>query len=368
MFASAFTPTQAVAFQLIGAGLLAVFGFLCLLPRPRHRKLMLGTGLGTSALGLLVSFLVTRFGPATSDCVATVLFWFFSAGAVGFGSVLVVQRNPARGAIAFAFVVLSVCGLFLLLAAPFLMATTIIVYAGAIIVTFLFVLMLSHVNGPANENDRSREPLLGSLAGFGFVGLVLFALHQSLPAAGASPETVKPGLPIAPLTITERNTLIEVADQLAQAESANRDRLLSIEFQQLTRERLESVVGGTQSESGTPTLQQRLAVASAAPVVAAGIQRADALKGQIKTTFDTLETALIEVNPPDEARAKKALAELREQVVILAGTGGLPARNVSTLGLAVYSEYLLGVEMAGVLLLVATIGAVSIARRQGVAE
>ena len=111
------------------------------------------------------------------DAVGSVLFWLFSAGALGFGTVLVVQRNPARGAIAFAFVILSTCGLFLLLAAPFLMAATIIIYAGAIIVTFLFVLMLSQTGGPSDENDRSREPLLGALAGFAFAGLVLFTLY-----------------------------------------------------------------------------------------------------------------------------------------------------------------------------------------------
>ena len=73
------------------------------------------------------------------------------------------QRNPARGAIAFAFVILNTCGLFLLLAAPFLMAATVIIYAGAIIVTFLFVLMLSNVRSVSDENDRSREPLTKKL-------------------------------------------------------------------------------------------------------------------------------------------------------------------------------------------------------------
>ncbi len=118
------------------------------------------------------------------DLVGSLLFWLFSLGALGFGTVLVVQRNPARGAIAFAFVILSTCGLFLLLAAPFLMAATIIIYAGAIIVTFLFVLMLSQPKGASNENDRTREPLLGSLAGFAFVGLVLFALYLTYIGQG----------------------------------------------------------------------------------------------------------------------------------------------------------------------------------------
>ena len=47
--------------------------------------------------------------------------------------------------------ILATCGLFLLLAAPFLMAATIIIYAGAIIVTFLFVLMLSQQQGPSDS-------------------------------------------------------------------------------------------------------------------------------------------------------------------------------------------------------------------------
>src|SRR5688572_8400238 len=130
----------------------------------------------------------------------------FAAGALVFGTVLVVQRNPARGAIAFAFVILSTCGLFLLLAAPFLMAATIIIYAGAIIVTFLFVLMLSQQQGPSDENDRTREPLLGSLAGFAFAGLVLFALHQQ---AAATP----PPLP-GPTLADDREKLERVAERL----------------------------------------------------------------------------------------------------------------------------------------------------------
>ncbi len=156
------------------------------------------------------------------DVIGTILFALFSAGALGFGTVLVVQRNPARGAIAFAFVILSTCGLFLLLAAPFLMAATVIIYAGAIIVTFLFVLMLSHVDGPSDENDRSREPLLGSFAGFAFVGLVLFTLHQtSQPAqsADADAPAAQSRLLAPVVTAEERKTLADAAARLDAAEA-----------------------------------------------------------------------------------------------------------------------------------------------------
>src|SRR5688572_2422638 len=129
--------------QLILASALAAAGFFLLLPRPRGRSVAGGTAALLAAAAVFGAWLHQSFGRPASDAVGTVLFYLFASGAVVFGTVLVVQRNPARGAIAFAFVILSTCGLFLLLAAPFLMAATIIIYAGAIIVTFLFVLMLS---------------------------------------------------------------------------------------------------------------------------------------------------------------------------------------------------------------------------------
>ena len=105
------------------------------------------------------------------------LFYVFSAIAVGFGALLVTQHNPARAALSFALVVLRTCGLFLLLAAPFLMAATIIIYAGAIIVTFLFVLMLAQQEGPSDADARSREPLLATIIGFVLLGALLYVLQ-----------------------------------------------------------------------------------------------------------------------------------------------------------------------------------------------
>jgi hypothetical protein len=61
------------------------------------------------------------------------------------------------------------------------------------------------------------------------------------------------------------------------------------------------------------------------------------------------------------ADAKVAVQRLREEVLLLRGSAELPHRNVATLGYLLYSEHLLAVELAGTLLLVATIGAVAIA-------
>ncbi len=68
----------------------------------------------------------------------------------------VTSRNPVYSALWFASVVLSTSGLFLLADAPFLAAGTIIVYAGAIIVTFLFVIMLAQMEGKAHYDRAAR--------------------------------------------------------------------------------------------------------------------------------------------------------------------------------------------------------------------
>src|SRR5262249_38490774 len=56
---------------------------------------------------------------------------------------------------------------------------TIIIYAGAIIVTFLFVLMLAQQEGPSDADQRSREPLLASLTGFILLGALVYVLQLS---------------------------------------------------------------------------------------------------------------------------------------------------------------------------------------------
>jgi hypothetical protein len=70
------------------------------------------------------------------------------------------------------------------------------------------------------------------------------------------------------------------------------------------------------------------------------------------------------LNEKADADKLKAAEALRPQLLVYLGNGHLPARNVANLGAVIYSEHLLAVEMAGTLLLVATVGAVAIAGRR----
>src|SRR5260370_1101291 len=151
-------------------GLVAVY---VLLPRPRGSSPWWGTILAGLAL-LAAGFLLIQVSGAI---VETVLFYAFSAIAIMAGGLLITQRNPVRAALSFALVVLSTCGLFLLQAAPFLMAATIIIYAGAIIVTFLFVIMLASQAGISDADARTREPLLATALGFLLLGCLIYVLQ-----------------------------------------------------------------------------------------------------------------------------------------------------------------------------------------------
>ena len=147
-----------------------------------------------------------------------------------------------RASLSFTLVILSVCGLFLLLAAPFLMAATIIIYAGAIVVTFLFILMLAQQTGPSDADARSREPLLASLTGFVLLGALLYVLQLGfLPKAQlVNPRRIDPFLSRIRDAET-KDTPREITDALlANPEELNE----TLEKMRAERERNRQQAGG----------------------------------------------------------------------------------------------------------------------------
>jgi NADH-quinone oxidoreductase subunit J len=97
-----------------------------------------------------------------------ILFAMFAGIAIGCALGVVFHRNPVHCALLLVGVLLSLAGVFILLHAQFVAALQVIVYAGAIMVLFLFVVMLLNVKG--------ETPLLtpGAAKGFGFLfGLIV---------------------------------------------------------------------------------------------------------------------------------------------------------------------------------------------------
>src|SRR5947209_2186005 len=168
--------------RLLLPALLGMAAVYLLLPRARRYPPLWGALLGGVALVAAAVLLLNNTGLS----VETVLFYAFSGLAVVAGGMMLSHSNPVYAALSFALVVLSTCGLFLLLAAPFLMAATLIIYAGAIIVTFLFVIMLAQQWGSSDADLRSREPFFAAVAGFLLLGALLWVLGRTYDSSPPS--------------------------------------------------------------------------------------------------------------------------------------------------------------------------------------
>jgi len=100
--------------------------------------------------------------------LATAYFYVCALLAVGGAVSVVAAKNPIRCAMGLLLTILSVAGLFLALHAQFLAAIQLIVYAGAIVILFLFVIMLL---GPAASTPSDRRGLAARVLGGGLFGL-----------------------------------------------------------------------------------------------------------------------------------------------------------------------------------------------------
>ena len=118
------------------------------------------------------------------------IFFFYFAAVIATTSILVVAlRNPVFSALALLIMFFHVAGLYVTLHAEFLAAVQIVVYAGAILVLYLFVVMLLSIK--AEERYHNQLPVAG-LLGVMLCTEVILLLIQSrataaTPAASADP-------------------------------------------------------------------------------------------------------------------------------------------------------------------------------------
>jgi NADH-quinone oxidoreductase subunit J len=127
--------------------------------------------------------------------VALVAFVILAAGAIGGALAVVLQRNALYGALSLVGVFAATAGLYLMLSAPFLAVIQIIVYAGAIMVLFIFVIMLLSLryeeSGEAEGIPRGiRRAVAGLLAAIlvALLGTLSFTLVLSGKPGGLAGE------------------------------------------------------------------------------------------------------------------------------------------------------------------------------------
>ena len=112
--------------------------------------------------------------------MSALLFWMFAAGAVTASLLVIGQRNPMYSVLLLIVSFGALSGLYVLLGAPFVAAIQIIIYAGAIMVLFLFVVML--LNVPTEEAPSGYQARVLGGAGPRRFGAVLSAIFVVLLA------------------------------------------------------------------------------------------------------------------------------------------------------------------------------------------
>lgn len=120
----------------------------------------------------------------------TVIFVLFAALAIGSAIVVVTHRSPIYATLSLVLTLFSMAVLFVLLGAPFVGVLQILVYAGAIVVLFLFVIMLLNVQKEEHAHvDRGVQLWIAILGSLTFLGMFWLAFWHSEKQPAPGPLT-----------------------------------------------------------------------------------------------------------------------------------------------------------------------------------
>ncbi len=112
--------------------------------------------------------------------VIEILFWFLSVLALGGAAMVVASKSPVHSILYLILTFFAISGHYILMNAQFLAIVNIIVYAGAIMVLFLFVVMLMNLNSGSEPPQKNKWFLyIGGIAGGSLLLVIVAALKQT---------------------------------------------------------------------------------------------------------------------------------------------------------------------------------------------
>lgn len=300
---------------------------LALIMQPGRQGIRIaGTVLALAGFAMLMVEVLARATPSGSDGLIPPVFPVMFGFIALFGAVrMITHPKPVFAALYFVLVVIATAGLFLLLGAEFMAFSLIIVYAGAILITYMFVLMLAQQSPVAGVGDAWYDRLPREALSAIVVGFVILA---TLSNAFFSPQS--------------------------QSDRAD------------TFERTE--LSGTVNAWQTLDAMPKLALASAQ---AAYVESLKSSKDGATTSATTAAkiVALVPDAQGDRVRTRGADAFVMAQfadgttIELALPQSALPT-NSRHVGVELVSKFPAGLEIAGVVLLMALFGAVILARKQ----
>jgi NADH-quinone oxidoreductase subunit J len=208
-----FLPPVLILLMCVVAGV----GTVLLLPSRRETPVRkIGGAVVLAAALVFAALLIRAAAQVKGGSGLSLYFWIFSAIALGGALRVVTHTRPVYSALYFVLTVFATAGLFILLWAEFMAAALVLIYAGAILVTYVFVIMLAtssaspapdtgaaateagptgneatngdalpppagaraSLAGLAEHDAVSREPLIASAVGFVLMGMLLFVVFD----------------------------------------------------------------------------------------------------------------------------------------------------------------------------------------------
>jgi len=241
-----------------------------------------------------------------------VYFHLFGVLALASALRMITHQRPVYAALYFILTIVASSGLYVFLSAEFMAFALIIIYAGAILITYLFVIMLATQAPSEEEPDRlseydavAREPIAAAAVGFVLLGVLTTLMFGGLPTLerSRSEASAEPTLELfhgkweVPLTDALREAeLIDLTEQVA-------------------------ILGGT-----------------------------------AELDLSELPISVLVTSPAGDSRRVEIPTELIPKE--------MTATNVERLGKNLLAEHPMTIEIAGVILLMAMLGATVLARKQ----
>jgi NADH:ubiquinone oxidoreductase subunit 6 (subunit J) len=340
----------------------------------KGRRPILAAGGTLAVVALFGSWYVDH--PTVEPLLSWLMFGLFASMSIASAVLMLIQRHPVYSALFFALTILATAGMFVLASAPFLAAALVIVYAGAIIVTFLFVVMLAQQSGLAAYDQRFWNPLPASLAAGILVATILTVLN-GVYSRTSSAEAI-----VVRLEQLQR----ELGAPNLNVSTAREPTLLGKSYSELLAVDLKDV-GGVEGENlktslsdatqtwdaawhgrlletqnrqpGASKLNQTVEPQSDAPEITP--QQSHLLLAAKKMHFVARRIQTARGARPTIAQPQPAEAQRLSLERSWLSSPNLDDKSmVRALGRSLWGDYLIGVELAGTLLLVAAVGAVAV--------
>ncbi len=214
---------------------LGAVGVFLALPRRTRGVQVVGGLIAAIAGGLAVLGLTA----ANISSHPNIYFYIFSVVALGGALRVITHPRPVYAALFFILTIIATAGLFLLLSAEFMAFALIIVYAGAILITYLFVIMLAtqaptedELEGLAEYDLQGREPLAATVVGFVMLAVLSTMIFRGVGQIAPAGSSESGGELVAMMpgrveTVLRREGILQAGEHVKTLDAGLRSITLS---------------------------------------------------------------------------------------------------------------------------------------------